>query len=150
MISQLLRGYLKKSDLSKINTLIVLATFSLNQLKNMLRHLKIGMLIRVVNFSKSPNWWLHNVLTLWYHIDNHALSHITDSTNSSWLNMTWHLFLYAAISYSNAQTGAKCGTMCPCFSTPRSSAQTPPKKMHVCRGAAVLQRETVAYLCCAA
>ena len=26
--------------------------------------------------------------------------------------MTWHLSLYAAISYSDAQPGAKFGTMC--------------------------------------
>lgn len=44
---------------------------------------KVRMLFRVVNFSKHPNLWLHNVVTLWYHVDNHALSHITDSTDSS-------------------------------------------------------------------
>lgn len=70
---------------------------------------KLRMSFRVVNFSKSPNLWLHNMPTLWYHVDNHALPHITDSTDSSWLNMTWHLFLYAAITYSDAQTGANLG-----------------------------------------
>lgn len=39
--------------------------------------------LKSVNFSKSPNLWLHNTVTRWYHVDNHALSHITDSTDSS-------------------------------------------------------------------
>lgn len=74
------------------------------------------------------------MVTLWYHVDNHALSHITDSTDSSWLNMTWHLFLYAAISYSSSTNRSKFGTMCLVFFSFFSACAFPwITKRHVCR-----------------
>lgn len=51
-------------------------------------------------------------------VDNNRHPHTTDSTDSSWLNMTWHLYLHIKTSHSHPHIGNNV-KQCVCFFSPR-------------------------------